>query len=356
MIQFDNVADTTGWFQESGPDYDVVLSTRIRLSRNLSEHKFPHLLDNEEEQEVQSDILSAFSSIGMESALIGDLPPSERRMLLERNYISREFSLQTHKACILSADQRVASMINEIDHIRLAVLHGGRALQRCWETADRTDTDLERSLEYAASLEYGFQNSEVANSGTGLRCSVMLHLPALVETGLIDKALKAVVQVGMTVKGFFGDEDGSLGQMYQLSNHISFGISESEIMEKLDAITQQLIHYERKARGDLLDQAKIELEDKVLRALGILRYCRRLTGREAIEHLSAIRLGASLGILEAPLERISALLFLTQKAHVQHIVDGMRDGAETIYVDYERANIIRDALLRDDVNWEDLHV
>ncbi len=356
MIRFDTVAGTQGWFQESGRDYDVVLSSRVRLSRNLAGHAFPHLLKSDEEQEIQSDILSAYASLGFETALIGDLPTLERRMLLERNYISRDYSLQTHKACVLSADRHMAATVNEIDHSRLAVFHGGRSFERCWEEADVVDSELEKSLDYAASLEWGYLNAEVLNSGTGMRSSVMLHVPGLVETGLIEKALKAVVQVGMVVKGFFGDDEGSLGQMYQISNQLTFGFGEHDLIEKLDAITQQLVHYERKARDELMEQTRSDVEDRVLRALGILRFCRKLPAREAVEHLSSIRLGAALGIVQAPLERITALLFLTQKAHVQYVVDDVEESADTNLIDYTRARIVRDALLREDVNWEDLHV
>lgn len=247
-------------------------------------------------------------------------------------------------------------MVNEIDHLRLAVIHGGRSLRRCWELADEIDTRLEEGLDYAVSLEWGYLNAQVINSGAGLRSSVMLHIPAMVETGLIEKALKAVVQVGMTVKGFFGDDEASLGQMYQISNHLTFGFSEDDLVEKLDVIAQQLVHYERKARSELLDNARVDVEDRVLRALGVLRFCRQLSAREAVEHLSSLRLGAALGIIEAPLERITALLFLSQKAHVQYIVDAQDSGADSTDVDVMRARIIQHALIREDVNWEDLHV
>lgn len=356
MIRFDGVADTDGWFQQPGPDYDVVVASRVRLSRNLTGHTFPHISQLDEEQEVRGKVLSAFESIGFESALIGDLPKLERRMLLERNYISREFALHAHKACVLSPDRSASGMVNEHDHIRLAVIHGGRNIARCWELVDDIDSQLEKYLDYAVSLEWGYLTAEVMNAGTGMRSSVMLHLPALVETGHIEKAMKAVVQVGMTVKGFFGDDEDSLGQMYQISNQLTFGFSENDLVEKLDAITQQLVHYERKARGEFYERARLDVEDRVLRAFGNLKYCRKLSARDAVEYLSSIRLGISLGILSAPLERVTALLFLSQKAHVQHIVDEKDGSADMKSIEAARALMIREALMSDDVNWEDLHV
>ncbi len=357
MIAFNNVSQVPGWFCERGPDYDVAISSRVRLSRNLANHFYPELLKNDEDSEVQSDILSAFGggneSEPYSSSLVGDLKPIERRLLLERNYISRDFSLQNQKACILSKDHHVSAMVNEIDHLRLASMRGGRSIDSCFEEVDRVDTSLESSLDFAVSLEWGYLNADITNSGTGMKCSVMLHLPALVEVGLIDNALKAVVQMGMSAKGFFGEEDGSLGDMYQIGNQLTFGHSEKELIEKLDAITLQLIHYERKARNEMLERNRIGLEDKILRALGTLRFCKLLPAREAVEHLSSIRLGAALGIIEAPLERITALLFVTQKAHVQQSID---ESADANHIDQTRANIVRDALIEGNVNWEDLHV
>ena len=152
MVSFDSVAGTDGWFHENGSEYDVVLASRIRLSRNLAGHAFPHMLKTEEEQEIQSDILSAAASHGFTSALIGELPPLERRMLLERHFISRDFSLQANKACLLNSDQSVSGMVNEIDHLRISSFKGGLELKGCLELADSVDSELERTLDYAVSV------------------------------------------------------------------------------------------------------------------------------------------------------------------------------------------------------------
>jgi protein arginine kinase len=356
MISFERVQRTEGWFQEPGNEYDVVIASRVRLSRNLVGHPFPHILKSEEEEAVRSQIVAAFSSIGFDCAVLEDLPKTERRMLLERNYISRDFASQTQKSCVLSPDRSVSGMVNDVDHLRMSVIHGGLALSACWELADEVDSRLEEMLEYAASLEWGYLNAELTNCGTGLRSSVMLHLPALVETGHIEKALKAIVQIGMTVKGFFGEDEGSRGQMYQISNQFSYGFNEKELVEKLDAVTQQLVHYERKARNEMLEHARIEVEDRVLRALGVLRFCRKLSAVEAVESLSSVRLGVALGLVQAPIERVTALLFLTQKAHVQHLAGYVAESADSNTIDAARAQMVQEALVREDVNWEDLHV
>ena len=214
------------------------------------------------------------------------------------------------------------------------------------KTLDRLDTALEDTLDYAVSLEWGYLSAEVANAGTGLRMSVMLHLPALVRTAIIDKAMKAVVQVGMTVKGFFGNDENSLGDLYQVSNQLGLGFSETDLIEKLDAIASQLVHYERKAREELLENERFELEDEVMRALGTLTHCRMLSANEAISRLASLRLGAATGIISAPLERITAMLFLTQKAHIQYLLDSKDASADTRIIDHIRAEVVRKALDR----------
>ncbi|MBT3272454.1 MAG: hypothetical protein HN368_04825 [Spirochaetales bacterium] len=350
MVKFTSIEESPGWFQEVGANYDVVLSSRARLSRNLSSHRFPMFLESDEESEVQSDILSAFQDIesvsGYDTSLIGDLAPTERRMMMERNYITQQFSLHNHKAAIMRLDQKISGMINEIDHLRISCMKGGLSLVDCWHSLDALDSSLEGTLNYAVSLEWGYLSAEVANTGTGLRASVMLHLPALVRSSIIEKAMKAVVQVGMTVKGFFGNDENSLGDLYQISNQLGLGISEKELIEKLDAIVSQLVHYERKAREELLEKQRTELEDEVMRALGILSHCRLLSASEAIQLLASIRFGAALGLLAAPIERITAMLFLTQKAHIQYLIGSNETGADTKLIDQMRAELVRDTLER----------
>lgn len=351
MIEFEEVAGTQGWFQEKGNSYDVIISSRARISRNLSGYKFPVLLKSDNESSIQSEILTAFSlkqnGYQFQHTLIGDIPTIERRMLLERNFISQHFSLQNHKAFIKSGDHKITAMVNEVDHIRLSCINGGLCLKECWSHVDEVDIFLERNLDYAVSLEWGYLNAEVTNIGTGLRASVLAHLPALVATALIDKAMKAVVQMGMTVKGFFGDDENSLGDMYQISNQFTLGLSETDLMEKLDVVASQLVHYERKARQELLDKQRIETEDRVMRALGTLTFCRTISVQEAIGYLSVLRMGVSLGIADLPLELLTALLFLTQKAHVQHKIGSQKANADTKTIDHTRAEIIRFALAND---------
>ena len=346
MIEFVDIASCEGWYQQAGNDYDVALSSRIRLSRNLSNHRFPFIAKGEELEMIREEVLSAFESLdsGFEPVAIGAIKPTERRMLLERNFISQQFTMQTHKSLIMHQNQNFSSMINETDHLRPTWIQGGLCLKECWEHLDSVDSRLEKVLDYAVALEWGYLSSEVTNTGTGMRASAMLHLPALVISSRIEKAMKAVVQMGMTVKGFFSDGDDSLGNMYQISNQLGLGVSETEILEKLDAVVAQLVHYERNARDVLLSEQRVKMEDQIMRAYGILQYCRTISAQEAIENLLLIRLGAAISILDLRLDRLTAMLFLTQKAHIQHLLDSRETSADTSIIDMTRADLIRNAL------------
>ena len=173
---------------------------------------------------------------------MGDLEPVERRMLLERNLISQDFSLQTAKAAVVRDDYRFSAMVNEIDHLRMALFAPGADFSALWQELDKIDNGLEEYLDYSVSLEWGYLSPEVINLGTGLKASAMVHLPALVETGMIDKALKAVVQLGFSVKGFFSDNENSLGYLYQIANSVSIGESEEDLLTKLDGVVHHLVH------------------------------------------------------------------------------------------------------------------
>lgn len=346
MVKFTGVAETPGWFKEGGPENDVVIASRVRLSRNLDGHHFPGMMKSEEEEIVQARILKAVSALGedYEAAVLDSMTPTERRLLLERNLISQDFSLHAHKAVFLRSDERVAGMVNEVDHLRFASFRGGLDLHRAHAEVDELDNRLEQQLDYAASLNMGYLNTEISNAGTGMRASIMLHLPSLVATSLVEKTFKAVVQLGLSVKGFFGDDENSLGSMYQVSNQFGLGFTEDEVVEKLESVATQIVNYERKARDELVERQRVDVEDRVYRAFGLLKYCNSISVREAIENLSSLRLGASLGWVDMPVEQITALLFLTQKSHVQQLIDSQETGADTRLIDYTRANMIREAL------------
>ena len=339
----------SGWYNEGGPDDDVVVSTRTRIARNLSGYRYPSQMDPDEEETVRSKVLNTVDRAYEDSgaficSAVGDIAPVDRRLLLERNFIPQEFTIRTEKGIALRFDQRLSALVNDVDHVRIAAIRGGKQVSQTWSDAEAMDDVLEERLDYAVSFDFGYLNAEPTNCGTGLRVSTMLHLPALVETGLIEKALKTVVKAGIAVKGFFGDDEHSLGEMYQISNQATIGESEPDIMEKLDTITDQLVHYERKAREDLAEKRHVETEDRVFRALGILKNCRMLPAKEAIRHLSSLRLGVSYNWIAIPRERVTELFFTTQKAHVQRTLEDGETAGDARLIDFTRARIVRDSL------------
>jgi len=344
LISFDSSVDSPGWFSQPGSDNDVVVSTRLRLSRNLSGHQFASNLDAGENEAVQSDIRNAFSGLGEEYHYcpMADLAPVERRMLLERNLISQDFSLQTAKAAVLREDFKFCAMVNEIDHLRMGLIYSGSAFSDLWQELNRIDSRLEDSLDYAVSLEWGYLTADVSNVGTGLKASAMVHLPALVETGMIDKALKAVVQLGYSVKGFFSDTENSLGYLYQIANPVSIGENEEDLLGKLDGVVNQLVHYERTAREELLKKGRLGMEDKIYRALGTLLHCRIIESKEAIDALNLVRFGIECGMISLPIPVVTSLLFLSQKSHIQGLME--RERIQNTPVDAYRARMIRETL------------
>ena len=348
MMDFSNPLAPSGWFAKKGSEYDVVVSSRIRLSRNLQGYRFPSVMEEEERAAVDDLVSSALRTCGREDGLevmkLGSLAPLERRMLLERNLISQDFSLKTFKTFFITDDHIISGMVNEKDHVRFAGIYSGLELGEAYKRINRIDDLLEERLEYAVSIDFGYLTPDITNTGCGMRASLLMHLPALVRTGLIDKALKAVVQLGMQIKGYFTDDQLSLGDMYQVANQFSIGTSEKEILEKLENLGVQLVHYERKAREELFDRRTVDLEDIVYRAWGILTNCRRISAKEAIEKLATLRFGAVMGIVDVPVEAVTALQFVTQKAHIQHYLKGGDDESEADQVEITRAKVIQTVL------------
>ncbi|MCK4541036.1 MAG: hypothetical protein KAU17_02260 [Spirochaetales bacterium] len=333
-----------GWYLKKGPEYDVAISSRVRLSRNLDNLPFPGMMDAYQEKQVSTTLLTAIKELPEPLRILDDLEPLDRRVLLERNLISQSYVLETERPIIVNPAGNVSIMINEIDHLRIAAIHGGLDLINAFRITDEIDRGLDKKVKYAASIDLGFLNTEMENCGTGLRGSVLLHLPGLVETGLIERSLKAVVQLGLNVRGFLGGEEDSHGDLYQLSNMVNLGENEVEILEKLENVALQLVHYERKARKEMYQRKQIETEDRVFRAYGLLHYAKMVNQNEAVTLLSSLRLGISLGLLDLPMEIATALLFFCQKAHVTKETGFMDRLKENSVIDETRAKIIRDHL------------
>ena len=357
MFDFTGLADMKGWMRAAAEGVGagvstespggVVISSRVRLARNLRQYPFPGRCPVEQEKEYRDRILEAFRRLpnAEDFAIIylDDLSALERR-LFERNIISQGYSLEKQRAIVLSADETVAGIIGEDDHLRLVGMRSGACLESLHGRLEAMDCVLEESLPFAVSAEWGYLNTAITNLGTGLKASMMLHLPALAMSGLIKRAVKASAQLGLSIRGFFSESMESLGDMYIIANEITIGLAEREIIGNLGRIAVQLAGYENRTREELMDKRRVDIEDRVYRAWGLLSWCRYISLREAVESLSSLRMGIALGLLTAvDAPTITALLFLSQKAHIQRVLQTQAETVDAKLIDYTRAKI-REAL------------
>jgi protein arginine kinase len=341
------VARPSRWLSGEGPHSDLVLSTRIRLARNLGTVPFTHRARDEQLQGVLVSVAGAAQRAhGFEDALLlkmSDMTAVDRQVLVERHLVSHELGDGARPRGILVApDERVSLMINEEDHLRLQAMTPGFQLAEAWAIADAADDELDQSLDFAFSEEIGYLTSCPTNAGTGLRASVLIHLPALVLLEEIQKVLKSIMQVGLNVRGLYGEHSEVMGNLFQISNQTTLGRSERDSIESLDRVSRQIIETEERARERMVRDARVQIEDKVWRAYGTLRYCRSIQSREVINLCSAVRLGVALGLPGlAPLHVINELLVLTQPAHLQRFYGAELTPAErNVY----RAQLVRERL------------
>ena len=295
--------ETGKWYEKSGNCGDVVCSTRVRLARNLKQFPFPAKATVPQreavEQKVRDALLSGNSILSKEFRFVPLENASEEEAvsLVERHIVSPEFiSDRRGKAVLISDDESISIMINEEDHLRIQVLREGFSLKEAAETADRIDTLLSETLDFAYDPEFGYLTQCPTNLGTGMRASVMLHLPALTENGAMPRIASNLSKLGLTIRGTYGEGSKSVGGLYQLSNQITLGLSENEAIENLRSITVQLMEEERKARSQMAQD--VAWQDKIDRAAGILKTARVLSSSECMELLSYVRFGISVGILQ----------------------------------------------------------
>jgi protein arginine kinase len=323
MILDDPNFSACGWLSGPGPLTSNVLSCRVRLARNLNGLPFSHWASTGELARVVSLCSAAIrSSILMEGSEELQL---ERRteldlsFLMERHQISQEMAHgQNQRSVFIQPTQTVGVMVGEEDHLRLQVLLPGLNLHEAWRVIDQLDDDLSQHLPYAFSDRYGYLTACPTNVGTGLRCSVMIHLPALVMTRQIQKMINAVSQLGLTVRGPQGEGSEIKGNLFQISNQVTLGISELDTIGKLHHLTEQIVETESKAASQLLEEAEEEVQDRVWRAHGILSSARKLNSKETLELLSPLRFGVTTGIVkDIPLNTLNELLLCTRPAHLQ---------------------------------------
>ena len=317
-----------GWLDASGDHADVVLSTRIRLARNLQGHAFgPRARVNDREAVLEQTRRATTKVELLAGSTLLELPGLDHRsrgMLLERRLASRELlgDVKTGPArataVLLAAQDPLSVMVNEEDHLRIQGLVSGLRLKEAWNLVDRLDEELGQELPFAYHHEFGFLTTCPTNVGSGLRASVLVHLPGLVLTKEIGKVLQGLGQVGLTFRGLYGEGSEVVGNFFQLSNQTTLGKSEEELVEHLDKIVRQVIQYEDQARQVLLRDAPQVTEDKIWRAYGLLRYARSLSFEELMNLLSGIRLGVGLKLLpKLRVYTLNKLMIFTQTAHLE---------------------------------------
>jgi protein arginine kinase len=306
----------------------IVLMTRIRLARNLAGHPFPGWAKPAQRMKIMDACREALGGVpAMKRGLsvgVDELAELEKRILVERHLISRELSgSKQGSGVVISKDQTFSVMINEEDHLRIQMMRAGFQLKKVWGAINELDTSLEDSLDFAFSPELGYLTACPTNLGTGMRASAMMHLPALVIASQMEKVVRAVNQLGMVVRGLFGEGSDASGSIFQISNQTTLGESEEDILKRLSGVLQSIIEHELNARARLLETDSGKIFDKIGRAYGILQNGHVLSSNEAMNLLSLIRLGVHLGVFPDSKRSVTDRLFIeAQPGHLQYAQKG----------------------------------
>lgn len=350
MSVMDLAARPHSWFG-GGPACPIALSSRVRLARNLKGARFPGRADGDERDRIWRRLEPVLRGIGSmrnaEAAAYADLGELDRLMLSERRLISREHAAQTAGSGVaIRGDESVSVMVNEEDHLRVQAFRPGLDLRDAWRLADAVDTELQDEAPFAFDARWGYLTACPSNVGTGLRASVMLHLPGLSLMDEMGPVVNGIQKIGLAVRGVWGEGTEASGNLFQVSNQMTLGEREENIIATLEQVARELVEHEKNARRRLMEGRRTVLLDHVGRARGILAHAHILSSKEALDHLSALRLGADAGILKVPdRSRIDELLLRVQPAHLQWregrvLRPGERDEA--------RARLVRSKLFAGD--------
>jgi len=332
------------WLRGAGPESDIVISSRIRLARNLAEFPFISRASEQDLKQIEKILRDASQGIDDSGNLlyvdVEELTGIDRQLLVERHLISREHAdRKGARAVVIGGGERYSLMINEEDHLRIQVMQSGLDLQAAWDQMNRIDDYIERNVTYAFHERLGYLTACPTNVGTGMRVSVMLHLPALVITRQIDKVFRSLQKISLAVRGLYGEGSQAMGDFYQISNQITLGRSEPDLIKQVGDIVPKIIGYERQARDFLIRESHENLHDRVSRAYGILRTAQTISSEETMHLLSSVRMGVNLGLIDdIEIPTVNDLFIHTQPAHLQKL-----SGAELETADrnIERARYLR---------------
>lgn len=331
------------WYRQSGRDGDVVISTRIRLARNLPQYPFPAGMTAAQKREVCQKVRQALKNAAepFEFLDMVNVLPRDAHAMVERHLISPEFAEAAEgSGLFLNKDESISLMVCEEDHLRMQTLGAGLQPETLYERLDALDTALDATLSFAFDERLGYLTQCPTNLGTGMRASVMLHLPALQERGAVRQLANTVSKLGLTIRGMYGEGSQSEGALYQLSNQVTLGIAEKAAIANLQGIVAQIVREERAARAELAKNPA--LEDRVFRSLGVLQNARLLTHEESMTLLSNLRVGVALNMVDfVSLDEINGLMYDVQPAAVMTAV---RHDLEPGERDATRAKMVRETL------------
>jgi len=335
------------WLKASGPEADIVISSRIRLARNLAEFPFISRASDHDRSEIdkllRAALLKTHSAGELDYLSVSELESLDRQFLVERQLISKELSEgRGTRGVVINAPEQISLMINEEDHLRIQCMHSGLDLHGAWDQINQLDDEISGQVNYAYHPRWGYLTACPTNVGTGVRVSVMLHLPALAITRQIEKVFRSLQKISLAVRGLYGEGSQAMGDFYQISNQITLGSSEEELVQKVNDVVPVLIGYERQARDYLVRESQQNLHDQVSRAYGILRTAQTISSEETMHLLSRVRMGINLGLIrELQIPDLNELFIQTQPAHLQKLRGTELDTADR---NIERARYLRQHL------------
>jgi protein arginine kinase len=350
-VKLDELATRCGeWLRGSGPESDIVISTRIRLARNLADFPFIRRCTPGDRLAIEKTVRDGIDKVEawngrITYANVAELNQVDRQFLVERQLISRELSeAEGARGVAIDNDETFSVMVNEEDHLRLQVMHSGLDLQAAWDQINQIDDLIEEHINFAFHEQLGYLTACPTNVGTGLRVSVMLHLPALVITRQIDKVFRSLQKISLAVRGLYGEGSQAMGDFYQISNQITLGRSEETLLGQVGDVVPVLIDYERRAREFLIKESQKDLHDRVSRAYGILCTAQTISSEETMHLLSSVRMGINLGLIaDLEIPTVNKLFIHTQPAHLQKLRGSELDTADR---NIERAHYLQRHLLR----------
>lgn len=346
------LTQTGEWLRGTGPSSHIVMSSRIRLARNLANAPFPSRSTKKDLETVLANIEKVVAHIpflkGATLFRMDALDQIDRQLLVERHLMSHEHASNPEgKGLLVSSEEIVSIMVNEEDHLRIQVMRSGLNLTEGWDIINTIDDGFAKEIEFAFLDTWGYLTACPTNTGTAMRGSVMMHLPALVMTKQINKVLAAISKLSFASRGFYGEGTQASGNFYQISNQVSLGHSEQDIIQNINGLIRQVIEQEEQARQALLLQNRPMLEDKICRCWGLLKTARIISSQEAIELFSMVRLGMDMGILKhVDQKTLNELFIVIQPAHLQKIEGKKLNAFER---DTKRAALIRQKLGGKDV-------